>query len=80
MLGGDKPRRLLDPVQVHDYTFFAVSVFDLQPITKYEFRAEFVDTRDKVIHREEFSGRTRKELGEPPAALKEIHVVCSLMI
>jgi hypothetical protein len=74
MLVGDKPRRLLDPVQVGDNAFYAVSVFDLQPDTQYKFRAEFVSQKSQVVHREEFSGRTRAELGEPPAALRELHV------
>jgi len=73
-LVGGKARRLLDPVQVHDYSYYAVSVFDLLPNTETKFRAEFVDAQGKVIHREEFAGRTRAEPGEPPVALKKIHV------
>ncbi|MFP6887944.1 MAG: hypothetical protein VB997_10290, partial [Opitutales bacterium] len=67
-------RRLLDPVQVHDYSFYAGSVFDLQPGTEYRFRAEFVGMDGKVLHHEEFAGRTRDEPGEPPKARREIHV------
>ena len=67
-------RRLLDPVQVHDYSFYAGSVFDLQPGAEYRFRAEFVGTDGKVLHHEEFAGRTRDEPGEPPKARREIHV------
>jgi hypothetical protein len=77
MLRGTKARRLLDPVQVHDFTFYAVSVFDLKPDTKYSFRAEFFNARGEMIHKEEFTGQTRPEPGEPPAALKEIHVATS---
>jgi hypothetical protein len=77
MLKGTKARRLLDPVQVHDYSFYAVSVFDLQPNTQYRFRSEFVDAQGKVIHQEEFKGRTRAESAKPPAPLREIHVAKS---
>lgn len=77
LLVGDKTRRLLDPVQVHDYSYYAVSVFDLKPNTEYKFRAEFISSEGKVVHREEFAGRTRAEPGEPPTALKEIHVAAT---
>jgi hypothetical protein len=74
MLRDGKPRRLLDPVQVHDYSFYAGSVFDLEPDTRYQFRAEFIAPSGRVLHREEFTGRTRANPGEPPAAIREIHV------
>jgi hypothetical protein len=74
LLVGEKARRLLDPVQVHDYSYYAVSVFDLQPHTEYEFRAEFVNSQGKIIHREQFAGQTRAQPGKPPTAIKEIHV------
>ena len=32
-----KSRRLLDPVQVHNYSYYAGSVFGLQPGTEYVF-------------------------------------------
>ncbi len=71
---GTKSRRLLDPVQVNQNPFYAGSVFDLEPGTSYKFRAEFLGTGGTVIHHEEFSGNTRPEPGEPPKALREIHV------
>lgn len=74
MRQGTKARRLLDPVQVHDFAFYAVSVFDLKPDTEYNFYAEFFNDKGEMIHKEEFNGRTRPEPGEPPPALKEIHV------
>ena len=69
-----KSRRLLDPVQVHNYSYYAGSVFGLQPGTEYRFRAEFLGAGEKVFHREEFNGRTRPEPREPPKARREIHV------
>lgn len=70
----DGLRRLLDPVQVHTFSFYAASVFDLQPDTAYRFRASVIGSDGKTLHEETIVGRTRKELSEPPAALKEIHV------
>ena len=74
MLSGTTVRQLLDPIQVHENHFYAVSVFDLLPDHQYRFRAEFIGRGGDVLQREEFSGRTRAEPGEPPQATREIHV------
>ena len=74
MLNGTTTRRLLDPVQLHDDPLYAVSVFGLQPGRQYRFRAEFLDSSGQVLQREEFTGQTRAEPGEPPKSVHEIHV------
>ena len=74
MLNGTTTRRLLDPVQLRDDPFYAVSVFGLQPGRQYRFRAEFLDGNGDVLRREEFTGQTRAEPREPPNSVREIHV------
>ena len=59
LLNGKSARRLLDAVQLRDESFYAVSVFGLQPGQRYRFRAEFLGRGGRVLHREEFSGQTR---------------------
>lgn len=73
-LATNPPRRLLDPVPVGDFGWFAVSVFDLAPDREYSFRAEFVGARNKRLGEDAFRGRTRPEPGPLPTAKVEIHV------
>jgi len=77
MLNGSEDRRLLDPVPLRDGAFYASSVFDLRPGRQYRFRAEFIGSDGSMLRRAEFSGHTRAEPGEPPAAVREIHVAQS---
>lgn len=70
----DPPRRLLDPVRVGDFNWYAVSVFDLEPGRDYAFRAEFLDAGGTRLGEEEFGGGTRPEPGPLPPAMREIHV------
>ena len=77
MLDGTSSRRLLDAVQIRDESFYAVSVFGLQPGQRYRFRAEFIGSTGRVLSREEFGGQTRAqpvEPGEPAGAVQAIHV------
>lgn len=73
-LYGQRARRLQDPVKVVGQPFWAGSVFDLHPDKVYRFRADYIGHDGKGIHREQFTGRTRPEPGEPPRPLREIHV------
>lgn len=74
---GTKLRRLLDPVQVHTYSYYVGSAFGLKPNTAYNFQADYIGKNGQQIHREQFQGRTRPEPTKPPAAVREIHVAKS---
>src|SRR5439155_10851964 len=67
-------RRLQNPVQVSTNSYYAASVFDLNPGASYTFRADYYDLASRVVASATFSGATRPEPGEPPAPVQEIHV------
>lgn len=67
-------RRLLDPVRVSTFDYFAVSVFDLQPATTYNFRAEYYNLARQLAATETFTGTTRPEPGGTPNPVAQIHV------
>lgn len=73
-LADDPPRRLLDPVRVGGFDWYAVSVFDCEPGRDYAFRAEFLGAGGTRLGEEQFRGQTRPEPGPLPPATLEIHV------